>query len=281
MIASRRIASAWALSLALGLLLGCRHAGPIERGPAPAYADAAERFNANLAGLDRLWARATIRARYTDPDGARRTEQGEGHVQCILPDRFALNVGKIGETLAYLGCNAEHYWWFELRDRKEAWVGNAGEPLADGSPIPIRPEDAALLLGVSKLDTARGSSRWSDDGRWLILETPAEHGTLALWLEPTSCRPSRVELRDEGGELRAASEMKGDQELFAPGAPGTPRIYRDLTLLVPGSESEIRISLGEPQATKSRPTEAAFNLERLLEAYGVEVVHDLNQEPAP
>ena len=73
------------------------------------------KHNANLAGLDRLWARSVVEIQWRTADKKERFEQGDGNVVIVLPSKLALSVGKLGNTLLWAGGDAERYWLFDLK----------------------------------------------------------------------------------------------------------------------------------------------------------------------
>src|SRR5262249_54442096 len=120
-------------------------------GPAPAYADLAARYNANIAGLDRLWSRAVVELNWRDDRGKKRFEQGDGNLITGLPDRVALSIGKLGNTLFWAGGDAQRYWLFDLQGDKVAYVGRhayIGSPCTLESPLAVQPRDLVRLLGI-------------------------------------------------------------------------------------------------------------------------------------
>ena len=91
------------------LLAGCNHyVVSNDRPPVMLpYRKLIERYNRNLARLDRLWASTTIELEWRE-EGKKHFErvQGEGHLIIMLPDRvrsrdpmLALSVEKVGNTL--------------------------------------------------------------------------------------------------------------------------------------------------------------------------------------
>jgi len=207
----QRCTTAFALALLLGALLaGCASSPTAEKPPRegapPSYDDVARRYNERAEKLDQVWARAVVRIAYETEDGDTRREQGEGHLQLIQPARLALSIGKLGETLVWLGCDRERYWLFELHDTEQVQVGrheNLGRPCNRRAGLPAHPLDIIELLGVTPLPrtwpgvedgTPVGETAWSSSGDYLIVDAPGYAGYRRLFLDPQSLLPERIEI---------------------------------------------------------------------------------------
>ena len=108
-------------------LPGCKTGGPVDAAappdrPPPTYPEFRQRWNANARHLDRLWARSTVAVRWTDRDGEKHYEQGDGHLQVRDRSSFALSIGKLGEVLLWFGGDDDRYW---LLDRVDEQIGRA------------------------------------------------------------------------------------------------------------------------------------------------------------
>jgi len=271
--------------LICGWLGGCAWL-PTRRAPEvpPQYRPAAEMFNARLHGLDRLWSRATVRLKYRGDDGKRHVEQGEGHLQLILPSKIALSIGKLGETYAYLGCNEAEYWWMELHDGKKAWVGSNDTAATIDEHVPVHPMDVIQLLALTPLDAEdpAATAEWSRDGRRIGLSTRTDRAMRRLWVRARDGAPMRVELLDEAGQLVVSSDLSGVREVETP-LLDIRRIplYDTAVIRVPERDTEIRLVVIDPQSTNKRPNEAAFDLDRLLDAYGIDEIERLEPSEPP
>jgi hypothetical protein len=116
-------------ALGAAILGGCagnaqQRPAPVARGEAPAFAEAAARYNERVAHLDELWARSVVRLTYRDEQQELHNEQGEGLMQVVRPDRFAMSIKKAGKMLFWLGCDRDRYWWIDVVQDKAAKVGS-------------------------------------------------------------------------------------------------------------------------------------------------------------
>jgi hypothetical protein len=287
--------------LALAALTGCagavrRGSAPaprVERGPAPTYEEVARRYNERVEPLTSLWSRCVVRIWFPDREGEERTEQVEGHLQYIRPDRVDLTLRKVGQPVAALGCNAEKYWWIELAQEKsrKAYVGtHAGvdpERIARLG-LPVYPLDLIELTGITPLPTlaARGPDaprvRWSPDGSELVLELPQREGARRVALDPETFDPVRVEVLDGSGRVLLSSMLSEYQTVgMRGGLPGTARsrVPGEVLASVNQGRTRVRMRIYDPETGASRPKPAAFDLNRLLDVYGVQNVIDLDRDP--
>src|SRR3990170_215866 len=73
-------------------------------GQLPTYPELAQRYNANLAALDRLWARADVTVEYRDDKGRKRSDRGDDSKLLVAPPNdVALSVGGIGPPVLWVG----------------------------------------------------------------------------------------------------------------------------------------------------------------------------------
>ncbi|MEC9373698.1 MAG: hypothetical protein VYC34_07635, partial [Planctomycetota bacterium] len=197
-----------------------RARSPESLGPPPSYAEVAERYNSRAARLSRIWSRAVVRIEYTDDEGKRRREQGEGHLQLVQPSQFALDVRKLGELLMWLGCDDQRYWLLELHEAKRAQVGlhaNLGKPCSAEAGLPAHPLDIVEMLGVTPIPTTWpgvsagspiGETKWSSDGSSVVVDMPGFAGYRRLFLDPQSFVPRRIEIYSHPDrELALSAEL--------------------------------------------------------------------------
>jgi hypothetical protein len=179
--------------------------------PAPTYREVAERYNANLRGVEQLWARAVIELEWEDDKG-KHFEQGDGHLIVAMPDRLALSLGKLGDTLFWAGSDTERYWLFDLRNRHEVYVGRQGRPVgferyADRLRFPISPSDLLRLLGVLPMATgeaATGRVERGENGQWAV---EPGGGSLRFFVDEKTFRPSRIQVLDTWGNPLAEAKL--------------------------------------------------------------------------
>ncbi|XHC24547.1 hypothetical protein ABWH91_09670 [Phycisphaerales bacterium ac7] len=111
--------------------------------------------NARVERLGVLWSRGIVAFRYRDAEGKLRDDQGNANVQLILPDRFAMRIHKVGETLLWIGCDAERYWMIDLLTepsrayvgRHDDFTGEKGERVG----LPVPPRELSRLMGLEEL----------------------------------------------------------------------------------------------------------------------------------
>jgi len=250
---------------------------PAELGPPPSYSELAERYNASIAHLDRLWARATVVVRSTDDDGKRHEDQGEGYLQVVRPDRLALSVGKIGETLFYLGSNDTEYWWFDLSgDEDVELFGRHDKATPEKSAdlgVPVHPLDLIEVLGLVPLPES-GEVGWDGSGR-LEVRAEGRFGERILTLDPETLHASRVVLLDPEGKVAVDAQLERYQQVEVVGAPSigkmvATRFHIDL----PAIDARVMLSLYEP--TNKAIKEVAFDRERLERMKRIDKSYDLD-----
>lgn len=270
---------------------GCS-SGParVADGPPPSYDESAEAYNERAGRLERLWARASVQVSMVDEDGRRRREQGEGHLQIVQPRNLALTVGKhIDRTYFYLGSSEEWFWWFDMADTSErvALVGThagASRARAEEFGVPVHPLDLMLVLGITPIPeggASRATTRWSDDETALIIEHPTRWGSARLELDPTRWEPSRIVLFDEDGREVVTSDLSRYRDVRVRGdLPPWPRVPGMADIRLHEIDADVKISLFAPESSQDRPRGVAFELEQLLEAYGIHRLASLDDEPA-
>lgn len=257
--------------------------------PTPTYEEIAARYNERAARLERLWARAVVRLTYADEKGDRHTDQGEGVLQMIRPDRVGLSIKKAGKMLFWLGCDAERYWFFDVVDEKIGRVGRnpkEGVLSAGGNAtgIGIPPRELFELIGMTTLDaSAKGSVAWSKDGEQLVVTIVKQSrgevvgGETALWLSPASFEPTRIERRDARGRVIISSALADYEGVEIEGQGGLkPRLATKLDAMHAPSGTQIRLDLSELR--DSDIGEGAFVFETLRKSLGVETLIDIDEE---
>ncbi len=256
--------------------------------PVPAYEAVAAKYNERANRIPRLWARAVVRLTYADEKGEVRTDQGEGVLQLVRPDRVGLSIKKAGKMLFWLGCDAERYWFFDVVDEKVARVGkNPREnelQAGDAAGIGIPPRELFELIGMIPLDpAARGTLSWSNDGTELVLTIEKQTGgtvvggATALWLNPTSYEPTRVERRDANGRVIIGAALADYEGVEVEGEGGLkPRLATKLDAVHEPSGARVRLDLSEMRYSVAG--DAAFVFEALKRSMGVERVIDVDEE---
>lgn len=279
--------------LLLFILCSCRTApegGPIvaaipQRGTLPAYRELVERYNANLAGLDRLWARADVTLRYRDEKGKWRSERGDdSKLLMVVPDKVALAVGGIGPPVLWIGGNEQQYWVFHLRDEKPVYYGSRariGSPTTQPLPSPVYPHQVPWMLGVVTLDPNADSEVEWYRGYYLI--EPPGTGTRML-IDPQTARPVRIDLLDSRGFSTLAVRLHD----FVPVTQGSaksstpaPLVPSRIEAWVLGEGTQVTLKLnsvkdGRGDRAIERAFASAFDLQRLIQAHQPQVQVNLD-----
>ncbi|MBX3377207.1 MAG: hypothetical protein KF678_09425 [Phycisphaeraceae bacterium] len=288
---------AWvAVAAALMGVLGCRQAQPVvrpmqpvERGPAPGYAEAAAGYNARVAPLERLWVLINgSKLRYVDREGERREEQGDGVCQYVRPSMVLVTLRKYGQVGMLLGSDEQRYWWIDVQNRPyRAYVGRHEHATAErieATGLKVHPLDFVDLLGLTALPAAGGETAWAADGSGLEVKVAGRDGSgvRRLVLDPKTWDPVRIEVLDGAGRVLASSMLSDFARVSVRGAgPDTPRprVPLKVTLDVDGGSTQVMLNLDQPQDDPSRLRARVFDFEKLVEGYGVEEVIDLDRRP--
>jgi len=252
--------------------------------PPPSYETAAAEYNERIRYHDRVWARAIVQVRAQPPGEDEKRQQAEGFLQIARPANVALQLGKLGDTLFYLGSDDDRYWWFDLSgDEKVAAIGahdRAGPHTAGRLGIPVHPLELVGLLGFEPLPDSGGATLWGPGGS-LVIEAPGIWGsTRRIETEPETGRTIRSMLVNVSDGILVSAEYDGEQELFVEGANlGVATVPERYIIRVPGEHAEIRLVLNGAENRDLRA--AAFDLEGLLRRFRVDEVIDLDEPPAP
>jgi hypothetical protein len=283
-----------AVILGLAVFAGCRsaqpHPGgtPMTRGPAPTYDQVAEAYNARVNPLERLWARMVVRLKFVDGGGVDRSEQVEGHCMWARPSNVFVSFHKAGVDVAMLGSNQERFWWIELGGNKRAFVGthaNATPERVAAAGLRVHPLDLMELMGLTSLPAGREGCAvtWSSDGRSLVVTLPGRLHLRRMVLDPTTHRPSRIELLGDQGRIEAFADLSLYQPVALRSAgPGAarPTIPTDVRFETDAGTTRAIMQLSDPQDDPSRfRNKAVFDFARLIERNDVRKVTDLDSIP--
>lgn len=296
-------ACAIALAGVAAILAGC--AGPGASGvsvkggssddrPVPGYNEIARDYNQRVERLDRLWARAVVRVEYEDDSGERRREQGEGHLQLIQPANLALSVGKLGETLLWLGCDDARYWLFEMHEADHVQVGrhaNLGKPCNRPAGLPAHPLDVIELLGVTPLpltwpgvsdSQAVGDTKWSASGEWVIVDAPGYAGYRRLFLDADSLLPQRIEIyAHPSRELTLTATLSEYQPVTVRAGGPRPRSASRVIIHSERDRGSMTIDLGDMSDGRGRSgrlSAEVFDFEALMENFRPDRVTVLDRD---
>ena len=302
----RAVTLAIGLACAMGIAGGCENFGekggegaakpttanPINKkfGEPPAYAVVAREYNRSVDYLDRISARANILITYFDEEGNERTEDPEGRLQIIRPNKLALSLGKAGQILFWFGCDPEQYWWIDLSEKGKriAAVGRH-EKFDDATAarigLPIKPLDLIRMMGIVKMDVAaKGATQWSDDGKLVGITAPiGDRGFQRTWVDPKTMRPSTIEIFDKNREKVLVAEHTGEEPVeFFRDLPGAAFAHVrvpsriEITHLERDGHPETKARLTLTGVRDGPITEKAFDLSVLLDKYPVDKTIDLD-----
>ncbi len=256
--------------------------------PPPTYADIANAYNARAARLQRVWARAVVSVDFTDDEGNRRWEQGEGHFQVIQPSKMALSAGKLGEVMLWIGCDTDRYWLIDAKEKHRAWVGKhsaATRQKIESLGVPAAPRDLLALAGITPLPNPTNDQRldpqprWSNDKKTLIFDADRTGTRWRYFINPKTYEPSRIEVIDPATSepiLTATLELYDNLTIRGDGTL-PPRIATRFRCLHHPSGSTLGLSItdmidGGP--TKLR--EQNFDFDALHELLGIKDTIDLD-----
>lgn len=242
------------LFIAMLALPGCptRPTTGIDAGaqtPTPEYTALVKRYNANIEGASHLWSRGVIEMTWKDGE-KKRFEQGDGNLVAIVPDKIALSIGKLGNTLLWAGCDGERYWLFDMNGDKKAMVGrheNVGKPCAKPLPAPVHPRDMVRLLGVTPINETKvppaPAVEWHE-GKLLI--EPPDTGTRLL-IDPKTALAVRIDLTDARGRSRVVCVLSRHEPMQVEGKDivNGPKVARKFEVTVPGREGGATLFLSD------------------------------------
>ena len=243
----------------------------IERGPPPSYEEVAATLNARAKILRRVWAYATIHVWWVNDEGKQQEDQLETLVMLDQPDRVYMRFRKATVDLAILGCDERQYWWIDLGKPRQAWVGSHDQATPERMArfaMPIHPLDFVQLLGMAPVptDAAGTSVAWSDDGRYLIVETPSRFGRRRVALEPRAggYDPAEIELLDHAGRVTITARLTKYEPAPMPRGSPTDRVPKEVHFRIAGSDTRARFRprYDSPLKIKDR----AFDREQLFKA---------------
>ena len=249
----------------------------------PTYRELVERYNRNIAMLDRIWARTTVQVRWLDEQGKQLLEEGEGLLLFVRPFQVALTVGKLGRTGVWAGSNQKQYWLFDRQD-DVVYIGtrNRATTWQDwGLPLPITPSVVPYLLGLIELDpdpTLLPPVVERLDGYYLI--EPPDLG-VRLLLDPQSARPVRIDLTDQEGYSVVVCRLSDLEPVKIEKLERVqwPLMASHVELFVPGRAVGMTIdlrSLCDGGRNRRKIKDKAFDFDALVKAHKPCEVVELN-----
>jgi hypothetical protein len=290
-------------SARLGLVFGClallgcalsgcagteqTKGGQIDRGEPPSFAEIARKYNQRVAGLDRVWARSTVRFQGADDKGQKIDEQGEGYLQVIRPRKLYMTVGKVGDVGYELGSDDYRYWWIDARE-KFALVGRherATQTMLERAGLPVAPLDVMAVLGITELRQEGAGApviAWSKGGDRLVVTMIRSDGTKEMRLDPERFEPLEIAIKNKQGATTVRAELSEYEEVLstekAAGGGGDPsRMATRIHVVAPKQQTEITMWLHDAENKGNRIKERSFDFDAQVREFRVQRVKDLDE----
>lgn len=246
--------------------------------PRLTYSELREQHAETRVGLDQFWSRATVEVNWTDSDGDRHYEQGDGPLIWRRPHDLAWTIGKLGQNRFWIGSDQTRYWFLDLGRPRSGWVGSHRQ-VTDRKvailPIPIRPDRLPMMLGLTPLPEPGLIPPVRSERGLYIVTVPMEAGTLAtFYVEPDSWQLVRIVLRDRRGQRLVESTLEQWQPIEETGSSIPTRI----TIEVPPRDAIARLTVESPTDGRRRIRDRQFDLGELQKALRVDELVDLDQQ---
>lgn len=271
-------------------------AGELPKRSPPTAADFAAVHNARVAGLAKLWTRATVRIHGVDAEGAKVDEQVDGRLILEMPDHLHMRISKLGEPYFLLGSNGTKFWWFDLsKEDRTAFVGlhaAATREQVQRFGLPVHPLDLIELLAISPIPPAAPKDP-ATRTRWVSateaeIELPARWGVEIIRFNAATKQPTSVRLTDERGVVVVRSELSEfDAVPFFAGPGQAPKFERRVVLHLSedakaapgGPRLTVTLDLEFPEEPK-RINPELFDLEAQRKQQDIRTVKPLGAAPA-
>jgi len=265
---------------------GCKSGPASPAEPAaklPDYTEIAERHNARVARLSRVWSLATISMTWTEESGKKRWEQGNGHLQHEAPMNTALSIGKLGETLFWVGTDDEQYWIIDLQKERRAYIGShdmlTRERVAELG-LAVAPAELPMLLGLRPLPVtfARGAPRptvRAGSGDTVVISIPDERRTLAYTFDARRSMPRQIRVLDSAGRVLLTADLRDDDHVAIAGQDAfLPMMATLIDIRDEIDGASIKLTLSQMSDRRINPVN--FDLAKLTETLGVTEFIDLD-----
>jgi len=263
--------------------------------PALSYAQLHAGHAARIAPIDQFWSRSVMEIRWTDEDGDRHFEQGDGPLIVRPPNELALAIGKLGNTRFWLGGNAERYWLFDLAgDERIAYVGKQSQVTHAARqvlPLPIRPDQLIGLLDITPLpspDAVADDVLITRDGDDHVILLPPEERLAGLMRKlriDDRHRVTQIELMDRRGRMILTADLSRFARMDIEGMPsgGEPYVAQRIHITIGAGEDATAITLFARSATqgKNKVKDQQFDFDTLVKALKIDRVIDVDQPTQP
>jgi len=244
-------------------------------------------YNRRTQRIEQMWVRAVVEVRWKE-GGKQHFEQGDGPLIVRKPSEMALSIGKLGNTMIWLGGDAERYWLFNLNPPKgeptAAFVGrhdDLGMPGAKSLPIPIKPSQITELRGVADLPPSgaagKPSAQKTDGGVVVTVTDPGRPGYVQrLIIDPTSYEPTQI-THSMNGQIVLEARLSNYKSLSIEGkAIGDwPSVPGRIEIHAPQDDATLTLFLSNPSEGGDRVRDTQFDFDRLVRALKPEKVHKI------
>ncbi len=246
-------------------------------------------YNDRIAPIDTLWVRSVVEIRWTDEEGDRHFEQGDGPLIVRRPSELALAIGKLGNTRFWLGCDAKRYWLFDLEDPRTAYVGeqdNIARAAQQVLPLPIRPDQLIGLIGLQPLPDAAGATveAQTEHYRVTLPASPALGGLEARMKIDTDFKPVHIALLDAQRRTIVDATLESFTRMRLEGRPpgAWPWMPQRVHVVLGQGEAQITLFMRDPAEGGDKVRDVQFDFERLVKAHQIapDRVIDVDQPPA-
>jgi hypothetical protein len=244
------------------------------------------RHNARVALLTRFRSQGVIEFRWVDDEG---TEHYEPQINARLwlqaPRHIALRGEKLGDTLLWLGSDADRFWLFDLTgDEGVLFLGRHEETRSaarNGAGLLVPPLALKGLLGLSPLpaDAVLAAGGDGDPAAW-SLTAPGAGGPVRLWLDEPAGFALRIEILNDAGEAVLTSVVTRYKSVPTPGIPqaGWPRLPTLIDIADLQGSISIKFALDGPTADVAEEDwDRLFDLDRLTEHLGPDRIETVGE----
>ncbi len=253
--------------------------------PAPPPAEKLiELQNANAEPIDQLYTRAVVKITWHDEKDKKRFEEADGPLIYRRPTDLALALGKLGETWYWLGSDDERFWILDLHsDPRVAHVGSHAVAQANpqASPLPIRPDDLVVLMGVGKLPRVEGLTVELTDKGYLLRypPDPARNGVRREVTMDGLARIVRVVLYDRRGEVLADAKRINPFRMEIRELPfeQQPWLARNTIIEIPTRRSTVEIFMPRTTRGKDKVRDVQFDFDKLVKVQRIEQIENLDE----
>lgn len=273
--------------------VGCksRPAAAEPAGPAPAYAQLAQRHNDRLQQLQNTHSMGVVEFNWSDARG-KHFAQGDMDLWISLPRRTALRMNKFGEVLLWLGSDDSRWWVFDmLGDEKKLYLGTHDDaPALDaGDAVSVKPLALLDLMAMTPLPPdlpEPPAVRFESQRKAWSVQAPGAGSQRRLYFDAQSWLPVAVDVLDDGGQVIMSSTLRRYESVRQANmpVPAFPRMAEliDLEILSAQQPASVKIAINETTGIVDPSTlERVVDLDRLRRGMRVDRVIEPARSAAP